>query len=408
MLKLLKTSPELQIYSGTHAYINEHGEPMITKHGSGKTVKGVRLIFDETGSIFIANAFILYRRIVLKMVDTGSTEKGILAFFKVIKENHLSWDKHLTPDDPDNPIFVFRNVLESNVQSGHYTDKTASNYLGVARSFYKFLLRHNYIEQLPYTVLGVSRYNKELTDCKISITKTTTNLRPISDEHLDLVFKYLSLVPLEARLAMLLSLFSGLRRFESITLTKRHVFVPEHFEDETLTNISISPKTGVHTKRSKQREIAIPVRVCEIFKQYHNSLRYKERLHLWLEIEDVESELDHPALLNRNGEIYKPDTINRYWSVVANEVMASDPRFNHIWHHLRVTFGYRKMSTLLDNGFSYSQALALLKQEMGHEHIATTQLYLTHWENKSASQQTIDVMGDLVEKIMSNDKLWVM
>lgn len=408
MLRLVKTSSDLTIYSRVTAYIDEDAVPQFAIGGTANLYKGVSLLFDDNESIYIANTFILYRRIVTKLKDTSTTEKSLRAFFAVLKENHLQWDKNLDPDDDDNPIFVFRSVLDALIDSGQYTDKTAANYLSAIRAFYRFLKMHFYVDQLPYNVLGTSRYNKELTDCTIKAVNTTTSLRPIKNEHLDLIFKYLSLVPLEARLAMLLSLFSGLRRFEAITLTKRHVFIPKGFDGETLTNISISPKTGVHTKRSDPREISIPLRVCEIFSQYHNSLRYKDRLHLWLELEDSDSELDHPALLNRNGEIYKPDTINRYWSTIANEVMCDDPRFNHIWHHLRVTFGCRKMTTLLDNGFSYSQALALLKSEMGHKHIATTQLYLTHWEHNSISQEVIDVMGDMVEKIMNNDKLWVM
>ncbi|HDB1444088.1 MULTISPECIES: tyrosine-type recombinase/integrase [Vibrio] len=408
MLRLVKTSSDLNIYPRVAAYIDEDAEPQFATSGTPNKYKGVRLLFDDNESIYIANAFILYRRISLKLKDTSTAEKALKAFFVVLKENHLQWDKHLIPNDDDNPLFVFKSVLSALIDSGQYTGETAKNYLGAIRAFYKFLHQHFYIKQLPYNMLGTSRYGKELTDCTITVASTTTNLRPIKDEYLDLIFKHLSLVPLEARLAMLLSLFSGLRRFEAITLTKRHVFIPNGFKGETLTNISISPKTGVHTKRSDPREISIPLRVCEIFEQYHNSLRYKKRLEIWLELEDTDSELDHPALLNRNGEIYKPDTINRYWSIIANEVMCDDPRFNHIWHHLRVTFGCRKMSTLLDKGFSYSQAIALLKSEMGHKHISTTQLYLTHWEHNSVSQEVIDVMGDMVEKIMGNDDLWGM
>ncbi|HCM2158435.1 TPA: hypothetical protein N3B91_004495 [Vibrio parahaemolyticus] len=91
--------------------------------------------------------------------------------------------------------------------------------------------------------------------------------------------------------------------------------IPRSFEGETLSDISIGPKTGVKTKNGKERNISIPFRIAQLFNQYHNSLRYKERLSLWLELEDVESERDHPALLNREGEIYNPNTINRYWSI---------------------------------------------------------------------------------------------
>lgn len=408
MLRLVKTSPTIPIYKDTQAIIDENGEAKVSTHGTPINYQGFKLLYDDNEPIFIANAYLLYLRISVNRKDISPTERALKSFFQVMHENNLKWDEHLHVDDEKNPIFSYRNVLQANVDNGHYTDETASNYLGCIRGFYKFLKKFFYIDQLPFAITGTNAYGKDITDCTIKKLSKETKLRPISDRHIEYIFEHLSLIPLEARLAMLLSLFSGLRRTESITLRKRHIVIPRSFEGETLSDISIGPKTGVKTKNGKERNISIPFRIAQLFNQYHNSLRYKERLSLWLELEDVESERDHPALLNREGEIYNPNTINRYWSIIANKIMdEDDPRFYHVWHHLRVTFGCRKMSTLLDHGFSYSQALALLKEEMGHSNISTTQLYLTHWTGNQASREMIDVMGDLVEKIMDNNELWI-
>lgn len=408
MLKLLKTSSTIPIYK-TQTFVDEDGQVQLSTSGNPNTYNGVKLLFNGNEPVFPANAYILYLRITAHRIDTSPAERALKAFFLVLHENDLKWDECLHLDDDDNPIFAFRDVLQKNVNDGHYQDSTASNYLGCIRNFYLFLKRSFYIDKLPFTVIGTTPYGKNITDCTIKTLRTEVKLRPISDRHLGYIFDHLSLIPLEARLAMLLSLFSGLRRSESITLTKRHLAIPRDFEDETLSDISISPSSGVHTKNGKKRQISIPFKIAQLFKHYHNSLRYKERLSLWLELEDSESENDHPALLNRNGEIYDPNTINRYWSIIANKIAGEDdPRFHHIWHHLRVTFGCRRISTLIDHGFSYSQALGILKAEMGHSSIATTQLYLTHWEGNSISSESIDVMGDMVEKIINNNDLWVM
>jgi integrase len=407
MLRLLNTSSTLLIYKDQQTHI-KHGEVLSTQVGNPNAYNGVKLLFQGNEPIFHANAYILYLRIVINRVDTSPTERALKAFFQVLYENDLKWDECLHIEDCGNPIFAFRNVLQKNVNSGHYTDSTASIYLGCIRSFYMFLKKFFYVEQLPYTVVGTTPYGNNITDCTIKRLRAEVKLRPISDRHLNYIFDHLSLIPFEARLAMLLSLFSGLRRYEAITLTKRHLAIPRGFEGETLSDISISPASGVHTKRGKKRQISIPLRIAQLFNQYHSSLRYKERLSLWLELENAESEYEHPAILNQNGEIYNPKTINRYWSTIANKIAGEDdPRFQHVWHHLRVTFGCRKISSLIDYGFSYSQALGLLKEEMGHSSIATTQLYLTHWTGNHESIELIEVMGDMVEKIMNNNDLWV-
>ncbi|MGB1322276.1 MAG: hypothetical protein ACPG5L_15200, partial [Vibrio gallaecicus] len=97
-------------------------------HGTPVNYQGLNLLYDGNEPVFIVNAYLLYLRISVNRKDISPTERAIRSFFQVMHENNLKWDEHLHVDDDKNPIFSYRNVLQKNVNNGHYTDETASNY----------------------------------------------------------------------------------------------------------------------------------------------------------------------------------------------------------------------------------------------------------------------------------------
>ncbi len=396
---LIKTSKNLWI-GNVKTEIDDDG---LCQHtvSNAKEYPSTQLLMDENHQpIFEANAFILDTLIVNRSKDTSQTCKALLSFFRFISQNEgLDWRATKVPNR-EQAIFLYRAKLNSLKDKGVYTDKTCAGYLSVIRRFYKFCFKHRYVDHLPYDITGKTKYQQDITNCTIRVRKKPRELRPLSERHLKYVYESWHVVPLEARLGILMSQFMGLREVEVCTMRKRLLAVPKDFEGRTFSGIPIGPRTNVHTKGGGDREISVPIWLVKLFEKYHNSPRYRARQAMYYEVYGDE---DFPALLTNEGDLYSTDVLTAYWSKISKEVRSNDPFYKHRWHDNRATFGCAKMETLLDNtSCTPSQALALLQNEMGHTDPSTTQLYLAHWQNNPEQQIITEVMTNFVESILES------
>lgn len=376
----------------------------------------VQLLFNENNMpVFEVNAFILHNAINSSNKDTNQLSKALYLYYRFLKtNNNMKWDDLGHTENHLLPTFRFKSVMKKRVESGEYRDTTANAYMNIVKRFYMFCYRHGYYNReyhLPFTPYTTA-YGKSSSDLSINVAKRNERLRPLSEYHLSLLIKNLQAVPVEVRLAFIITWFTGLRRCEVVTVRGKHLKFPKGFKGNTKTGIEISPSTGVHTKGLKSREIGCPVWLMKIISKYMSTQRYIKRKEIYY---SVTGDTNVPLLLNRNGDIYQESDIDRFWSDMTMFIRDSDPSYKHKFYDLRATFGVARMEALLDAVIytrdddgnilsegrnTQSNAKAILQSEMGHTHQSTTDLYLEYWENDPVEVDYANMMENMIEYVI--------
>lgn len=389
--RLVETSDELFIGNSVTS-INEDGE-CVRQVIKPKKYQGVTLLLDDNSRpVFHANAFLMSRRIVDDIQDAVDPAKALLLYFRFLSANNMTWNDFDTSYDRA-PIFLFRNHLNKLVSEGFYKKRTAAKYLGTVRKFYAFCYRHRYIEQLPYIIEGLNKYGHNYTNCTIQAGDVSSSLKPLNDRELHYVREHWNIVSLEFRLLILLSLHSGLRAIEASDIKKRLFVIPKNFGGKTVTGIQIGASNNCKTKFDVDREISMPVWLIELFNQYHQTDKYKQKAS---EYYQMTGDDDIPALLTKNSVTFPVTTITALWNRITQAIRNnSDPHFKHKFHDTRATFGCKKIDALLNVKYITSgQALAILKAEMGHKQIGSTLRYLAYWEGNPDLNAASEIMMD--------------
>ena len=83
-------------------------------------------------------------------------------------------------------------------------------------------------------------------------------------------------ISIETTLAVLIGLYTGLRRMEILTLTSEVIDTPKSASGAT--TIFIGPSINCHTKGGESGEIKIPHWLMRVLLKYKRSSRYKKRL----------------------------------------------------------------------------------------------------------------------------------
>ncbi|WP_413114091.1 hypothetical protein [Thaumasiovibrio sp. DFM-14] len=401
-MRLISTKKNWWLGS-VHTWIDDNGDYQFDITDPTKQRKCWFLIDDDEEPIYIANAYMLDQLVDAKKKDVSQKGKALLSFFKFLKANKLKWND-TTPEVERNnrPIFQYQAKLAELVENGCYKDKVAAGYLSHIRGFYMFCRRHNYVDKLPFNITGYTAYGDPKTDCYIQVRHDEQELRPLSEYHLKLLFQSWYVVSPEVRLGILMSLFIGLREVEVGSMPKKLFQVPKGFTGRNAPDVPIGPRTGVHTKGGVDRKTPIPVWLIELMNKYHSTKRYRDRAQMYKNMYDCGDD-QLPALLDHNGEMYTTKTLTSLWSKITAEIRKSDPHYQHKWHDCRCTYGCATMDAYIEvRGLSRTQALALLRKNMGHLKQTTTLLYLEFWENDPHTTIIADVMGDFVEMIIEN------
>ncbi|WP_261927328.1 site-specific integrase, partial [Vibrio aestuarianus] len=122
----------------------------------------------------------------------------------------------------------------------------------------------------------------------------------------------------------------------------------------------------------KDRTIEIPAHVMELLYEYKLSKARKEAIENGL--------LRHNHLfVQSNGNIYAPNTIQKYVEAIRNDLIISGLDIYFSPHDLRATFAtdwlYNKH---IETGKPFEALMSELADLMGHDSTATTQKYISY------------------------------
>jgi len=363
----------------------------------------VKLLFNATTMkpVFEVNAYITSESRVKDC--TAQQSKALLKYFNFLSVNpSLSWNGFSECTSEHYPTILFRNTLKRHNKKGLIADTTANAYMNIIKNFYLFCYRHGYIEReygLPFT-LESSMYGKSTSNLRIKVYGgRNKNLKPINQYHLSLIIKHWNNVAIEIRLAILITLFTGLRNKEVTSISKKILTYPVGYEGTNVTGITVSPRLGVNTKLGIERKISCPSWLINLLGRYHNSERYRKRTKLYYE---QNSDFNFPALIDKNGNAYTSREISQQWTRLSMHIRnESDINYKHKFYDLRATFGVAKVESLIAaTKLNELQIRALLSGEMGHTDPTTTDLYLEHWQMKPEQVQFTSMMEGLVEEAL--------
>lgn len=377
------------------SYEDTHGLFEIEKPMS---FKGVLMLFTSEGRpVFEPNAYILSRRIVEGAKDVKPTCFHLLRYYRYLSANNLKWDDH-EERLQRYPIFLYRAYLEGEIEKGNLSRSTAVSALSIARRFYLFCYRHGYISQLPFEVMGTTKYGQTLTDCSIRSATRETNLQPLNDLDLQHVRDNWRCNGLskEFRLMISVALSVGLRAIEVTDVKPKHFVIPKGYTGKTLTGIWIGPDHDCKSKYDINRQVSMPVWLMKSLNEYHKSERYKKRQQLYFM---NTGDMSPPAFINKDGAPFTTKSLNSLWAKLRSAIQEnSNPHFKHKEHDCRATFGAYKLESLAQiEELSIMQALKMLKDEMGHKDLETTMLYLKHYEGNPEKNQIPEITMNLLE-----------
>ncbi|WP_227876344.1 hypothetical protein [Photobacterium frigidiphilum] len=138
--------------------------------------KGVKLLFSSEGKPeFYANAFTLNRRIVEQLKDTDTTSYRLLSYFRFLAANKLQWNDE-NQEYQRYPIFLFRGYLDKQITEGKMRRTVGASTMSTIRQF----KRHGYIDELPFEVVGYTKYGQMISDCSIQSPTQETQLEPLN------------------------------------------------------------------------------------------------------------------------------------------------------------------------------------------------------------------------------------
>lgn len=442
--------------------VNENGEICITWANDGLLIKDMILLFDSHDRpINAANEYLLYCKTVDRSQDLRSLAKGLMHYFSFLERSGLSWDQMPRPRN-QRPLYRFRDYLQAlhdevDTVTGkrQLASSTAKSYRGAAVGMYVYWLGYGKLFQRDpcqfYEVsirdermLGhINRYIKvQLTDLKLTVrdkvknNKLPNHLRPLLKEqrpelqtlrevlqtgrsYAQVNGQYVAkTISVETRIAVLLALYTGMRRLEVLTFSSKMVRVP--YPDEKAITIMIGPNVLCHTKRGESGEIKVPAWLMQQLAHYKQSSRYKQRLAKFIErTKDPFSRNYPPLLLNNQGLPYNENSLNARWGEIRNAIRIEHgmSEFTHKFHNLRSTYATYLTIALLqmtypsDHEFfpnapimTRDQVEAEVQARLRHTSPQTTALYVKFWEDHYLGRQSDRVHQEGLDKIYSDDE----
>jgi integrase len=452
---------DIQIDSSYRFNIDENGELHKERQNDGVTVPKMYLLFDSYHRpINTANEYLIHCKAVDKNVDIKSTAKGLMHFFDFLESNNLQWDKMPRPRHK-RPLYLFRDYLQALHDSidpatgkRGLASTTAKSYRGAAVGMYSYWLSiGNIFERDPCRFYEASIKDErmlghitksisvQMTDLKIKArdkskgSKIPNHLRPLlknSTPELQSLISVLSrgvgyvevkgviskkAISIETTLAVLIGLYTGLRRMEILTLTSELIDTPKSASGAT--TIYIGPSINCHTKGGESGEIKIPHWLMRILLKYKRSSRYKKRLKKFNESSASSFAKKYPPLLlNNQGEQYSENTINARWGEIrkAIQVDCGLTAFSHKFHNLRPTYATYLTVALLqlrhpkghknagEPVLTRDQVEAEVQARLRHSDPSTTALYVKFWEDAELGRNSDKLYQEGLDQIYGDDQ----
>lgn len=375
-------------------------------------VKELTILIDSNTNKFVdcVNTYLIYRFLTGKE-NSDFEVRGLRLYFDFLEVINKSWLDG-TDETFNRPISLFSKYLKSSFEKGEIAGTVATGYFNAVVRFYQFHLEQGQVfngTPISFKKKKIELNSNSLTnhinkyfieintaDCAPNIPSTakSSELKPLTKEHIKLLFKKLKeKSTTEFFLICLIAQTTGLRIAEIADLKLEHI---SQYDDEPIFNLYVGPQVGHHTKGNQNGLIKVNKTVMNIIKEYTLTSAYLKRLGRF--------KGDKPFLiLNRKGEPYTQEVL----SVMFNQFMHQhikpiDPSFSYKFHDLRATFGVNIMKACLDSKMSRSEALAYTQNQMRHKSIETTMHYLEYWTHSVVNEQKSKIQEDLLSSV-TND-----
>lgn len=372
-------------------------------------IENISLLLNSEGNEFVepVTTYLIHRHLIGKE-NSDFEVRGLRLYFDFLEVINKLW---LDGSDEvfNRPISLFSKYLKYSFEKGEIAGTVAIGYFNVVSRFYQFHLEQGQVfNGIPISFKKkkievntnsltnhIAKYSVEINtvDCTPNIPSTakSSELKPLTKEHLKLLFKKLKekSTP-EFFLICLIAQTTGLRIGEIADLKLEHI---SKYDDEPIFNLYVGPQVGHHTKGNQNGVIKVNRTVMNIIKEHTLTSVYLKRLGRF--------KGDKPYLiLNRKGEPYTQEVL----SVMFNQFMHQhikpiDPSFSYKFHDLRATFGVSIMKACLDSKMSRSEALAYTQNQMRHKSLETTMHYLEYWTHSVVNEQKSKMQEDLLSSV---------
>ncbi|MFM5163549.1 hypothetical protein ACEUBB_10875 [Aeromonas rivipollensis] len=441
--------------------VNENGVICADWGKDGTLIKDMILLFDsQDRPINAANEYLFHCKTVDKSQDVRSIAKGLMHFFDFLERHEICWDQMPRPRN-QRPLYRFRDYLQAlhddvDLDTGKrkLASTTAKSYRGAAVGMYVYWLGHGKLFQrdpcrffdahiCDERVLGhINRYIKvQMTDLKLTArdkvknNKLPNHLSPLLKKQrpelqaLQTVLQnrrgytqvrgeYLAKqISIETCIAVLLALYTGMRRLEVLTFSSTMVRA-SHPGEEAIT-VMIGPNVCCHTKGGESGEIKVPTWLMKQLADYKQTSRYKRRLTKFItQTTDPFARRYPPLLLNNQGLPYNENSLNARWGEIRNAIRLDHamPGFAHKFHNLRSTYATYLTIALLQLTYpndhaerpnepvlTRDQVEAEVQARLRHTSPQTTALYVKFWEDHYLGRQSDRVHQEGLDKIYGND-----
>lgn len=382
------------------------------------------ILLDVNGLPIYPQNWYLHHKVSKELnsdVDTAS--KALLAYTRWLSSKgcHL-WD--FTENPEEGVLWGFRDYLADNlrviceetdeVMNDGISVSTARNYINIIVNFYKWMSHQRIFqitdERKPFNVITV-RYRKEaaetnhdilahirsnrmyVTDttdlmagfAKVRSTKRENKLKPITQENQLELLEVLSSNDGIKSLMVRLSMTTGLRIAELVTLPEAGILQVS----SDILKVSISPQCGCKTKGGRARIIEIPRDIAQELYEYRFSNTRTDKLKKINVILDKNTNCQvfsngdasinpHGRLFVANhGEKFSENTLETYFSYLRKKIREIYPHWYYRFHDLRATFATNWLfEKYTKRGLSYDYWLGELQELMGHSSPKVTQMYI--------------------------------
>lgn len=337
---------------------------------------------------------------------------------KLVEDKHKLTIYDCTEKVEESPITRYRDYLLENVYTEDESGKignspsTASSYVLKVVSYFIFLhsqriisisktfrpfefkikavrisnkgnraqhemLSHLYRDQSKNITVYTTGLTKPFNNINKPQESVIRELRPLREDEKQELYKYLDVESSYDTKDLMLYLKTevGLRLEELITFPASLVEKPK----AKLVKVQIGEDiNGCLTKFKKNRTIEIPANVMELLYEYKLSKERKKAIEKGL--------LRHNHLfVKSNGNIYAPNTIQKYVETIRNDLVLSGHDIYFSSHDLRATFAtdwlYRKY---METGKPFEALMQELADLMGHQSTSTTQKYINYLNDNKA------------------------
>lgn len=376
------------------------------------TIEEITLLANSDTYDFIepVTSYLINRHLLGK--ENSSFEaRGLRLYFDFLETINKSW---MDGSDEvfNRPISLFSKWLKSSFEKGEIAGTVAINYFNSVVRFYQFHLENGQTFNEPPISFKkkkleiktnelsnhINKYSVEINtaDCipNIPSTAKSSELKPLTKEHLKLLFKTLKekSTP-EFFLICFIAQTTGLRIAEIADLKLEHI---SKYDDESIFNLYVGPQVGHYTKGNQNGLIKVNRIVMDIIKEHTLSSSYLKRLARFKD--------EKPFLiLNRKGEPYTQEVLSVMFNQFMHEhIKPIEPSFSYKFHDLRATFGVSIMKACLDSKMSRSEALAYTQNQMRHKSIETTLHYLEYWTHSVVNEQKSKMQEDILSSITSS------